>query len=73
MDPIPRIVGFPSLRQSSPTVSNQTHSTCYAHVIARCMRRLLYTFYDIPSETSIEEYYDEDNMDIHKYFDYSGM
>jgi hypothetical protein len=37
------------------------------------MRRLLYTFYDIPSETSIEEYYDEDNMDIHKYFDYSGM
>jgi hypothetical protein len=37
------------------------------------MRRLLYTFYDIPSETSIEDYYDEDNMDIGKYFDYSGM
>jgi len=73
MDPIPRIVGFPSLRQSSLTVSNQTYETCYAHVIARCMRRLLYTFYDIPSETSIEEYYDEDNMDIEKYFEYSGM
>jgi hypothetical protein len=37
------------------------------------MRRLLYTFYDIPSETSIEEYYDEDNMDIGKYFDYIGI
>ena len=61
------------LREPSHSVSNQTHSTCYAHVIARCMRRLLYTFYDIPSETSIEEYYDEDNMNIEKYFEYSGM
>ena len=73
MDPIPRIVGFPSLRQSSLTVSKQTHNTCYAHVIARWMRRLLYTFYDIRSETILEEYYDEDNMDIGKYFEYSGM
>ena len=73
MDPIPRIVGFPSLRQSSLTVSKQTHNTCYAHVIARCMRRILYTFYDIRSETILEEYYDEDNMDIRKYFEYIGM
>ena len=61
------------LREPSDSVSNQTYGTCYAHVIARFMRRLLYTFYDIPSETSIEDYYDEDNMDIGKYFDYSGM
>ena len=62
-----------SLRRPSESVSNQTHGTCYAHAIARCMRRLLYTFYHIPSETSIEDYYHEDNMDIGKYFDYSGM
>ena len=62
-----------TLRQSSLAVSNQTYGTCYAHVIARFMRRLLYTFYDIPSETILEEYYDEDNMNIGKYFEYSGM
>ena len=62
-----------TLRQSSYSVSKQRHNTCYAHVIARLMRRLIYTFYDIPSETILEEYYDEDNMDIGKYFEYSGM
>ena len=61
------------LREPSESVSKQKHNTCYAHVIARCMRRVIYTFYDIPSETRIEDYYDEDNMNIDKYFEYSGM
>jgi hypothetical protein len=55
-------------KQPSYSVSEQTTGTCYAHVIARIMRRLLYTFYQIPSETRIRDFYHQGNMNVSKYF-----
>ena len=67
------IVSFPPLRQPSDSISKQTHGTCYAHVIARLMRRLIYTFYNIHSKTSKEWLYHEDNLNLEKIIEASHM
>jgi hypothetical protein len=61
---VPGFVSLRPLREPSESVSNQTQGTCYAHVIARLMRRLLYTFYKIHSKTSEQCLYHEDNLYI---------
>jgi len=64
MESVSTIVRSQWFRQPSSSISRQTGDTCYAHVIARLMRRLIYTFYDIDTDTTRNDFYIETNVNI---------